>query len=196
MRIGIDIDGVITDLETFVKDYGAKFCVDEGLEVNIQYGCYDEAKSLNLTKEQADKFWNTYMKYYSTKYNTREFASEVIKRLKNEGNEIYIITARNEEGLTGEDYGKMKEFVSIWLEENGIEYDRIIYTEESKLAYCVGNYIDVMVEDNPNNVKEISTKIPVLCMNCGYNMDVEGENITRVYSWYDVYQKINSYKNR
>lgn len=196
MRIGIDIDGVITDIETFVKDYGAKFCVDEGIEINISYGNYDEAKSLNLTQEQTDKFWNTYMKYYSTKYNPREFASDVIKKLKSEGNEIYIITARNEYGLVGEDYGRMRDFVNDWLKENGIEYDRIIYTENSKLPYCVGNYIDIMIEDSPRNIEEVSTKIPVLCMNCGYNRDVEGENITRVYSWYDVYQKIKCCKNR
>lgn len=196
MRIGIDIDGVITDIERFLADYGTKFCIEEGIDINIDYGCYDPAGAFNWTKEQTEKFWNQYMKYYATKYRPREFAVEVIKKLKDENNEIYIITARSEYGLIGEDYGKMKSFVNNWLEENEIEYDRIIFTEGSKLPYCIGNYIDIMIEDCSENVKEISTKIPVLCFDCGYNRDFEGVNITRVYSWYDIYQKINSCKCR
>ena len=58
------------------------------------------------------------------------------------------------------------------------------------MPYCVGNYIELMIEDAPKNVREISSKIPVLCFNNNYNAKVEGENITRVYSWYDVYNKI------
>ena len=36
MNIGIDIDGVLTDIEKFMIDYGTKFCLEEGLEVNIK----------------------------------------------------------------------------------------------------------------------------------------------------------------
>lgn len=194
MRIGIDIDGVLVDLEKFVCDYGMKFCVQNNLKYNIKQGEYDEAKALGISNEDAEKFWNKYLKYYATKYKSRDFASEVIKKLKEEGNEIYIITARNEWGLTGEDYGNMKNFVSQWLEDNNISYDKIIYTEGSKIPYCIGNYIDIMIEDSPKNIKEISTKIPVMCYNCTYNEELEGQNITRVYSWYDIYNKIKNMK--
>ena len=66
----------------------------------------------------------------------------------------------------------------------------MVYTEGSKLPYCIGNYIDIMIEDSPKNVKDISSKIPVLCYNCNYNANIEGDKITRVYSWYDIYNKI------
>ena len=110
--------------------------------------------------------------------------------LKEEGHEIYIITARNDYGVPQEYIGKMKEIVPKWLKDNNIPYDKIIYTEGSKLPYCVGNYVEIMIEDSPRNVEELSTKIPVLCFNCKYNENLEGKNITRVYSWYDVYSKI------
>ena len=190
MRIGIDIDGVLTDIEKFLCDYGIKFCVESNLEYNLNLEEYDEDKMLGISYENADKFWNKYLKYYATEYKVRDFAAEIISKLKKEGHEIYIVTARNEDGLVGEDHGKMKEFVSKWLKENHIEYDKIVYTEGSKLPYCVGNYIELMIEDAPKNVRERSSKIPVLCFNNNYNAKVEGENITRVYSWYDVYNKI------
>lgn len=194
MRIGIDIDGVLTDIERFVADYGSKFCIENGLELKMIPGHYDESKSFNWTEEQDIKFWNEYLVYYATKYPTREFASDVINKLKEEGHEIYIVTARCEWGLPPESYGKMKTFVAEWLKENNIYYDKIIYTEGSKVPYCVGNYVELMIEDCPDNVKDIATKLPVLCFDCKYNENLEGNNITRVYSWYDVYSKIKEMK--
>lgn len=190
MRIGIDIDGVLMDIERFIVDYGTKFCIENNLPINVKMGEYDECKMLNLTGEQAIKFWNQYLVYYATEYPPREFASEVIHKLKDEGHEIYIVTGRNDYGLPKEYIGKMKEIVPKWLKDNDISYDKIIYTEGSKLPYCVGNYVEIMIEDWDKIVKDVSTKIPVLCFNCKYNEGAEGDNITRVYSWYDVYSKI------
>lgn len=190
MRIGIDIDGVLTDIERFILDYGTKYCIENNLPININEGEYDECKAFNWTEEQAIKFWNEYIVYYATKYKAREFASEIINKLKQEGHEIYLVTARNDYGVPKEYIGRMREFVTQWLKDNNICYDKIIYTEGTKLPYCVGNYIEIMVEDCPENIKDISMKLPVLCYDCQYNKNIEGENITRVYSWYDVYNKI------
>lgn len=190
MRIGIDIDGVLTDIERFLVDYGTKFNMDNNLPINIMEGEYSEEKAFNWKNEQAIKFWNEYLVYYATKYPIRYFASEIISKLKEEGHEIYIITARNEYGLPEDYKGKMKELVSQWLKDNEICYDKIIYTEGSKLPYCVGNYVEVMIEDCPDNIKDVSTKLPVLCFDCGYNKKIEGKNVIRVYSWYDIYSKI------
>ena len=195
MRIGIDIDGVLTDIETFLADYGTKYCIENNLPINIKQVDYDETKTFNWTEEQTIKFWNKYIIYYATKYPAREFASEIIKKLKEEGHEIYIITARNDYGVPEEYIGKMRsEIAPKWLEENKIVYDKIIYTEESKLPYVVGNYVELMIEDSPQNIIEISSKIPTLCYNNLYNQKVEGKNITRVYSWYDIYNKIKNMK--
>ena len=51
-----------------------------------------------------------------------------------------------------------------------------------------------MIEDNPKNTIEISSKIPVLCFNAMYNAGIEGENIQRVYSWYEIYEKLENKK--
>ena len=191
MRIGIDIDGVLTDMERFLADYGSKFCVENNISLNIENIEYDEFKTFNWTEEQGIKFWNEYIIYYATKYPARDLASEVIKKLKEEGHEIYIITARNDYCVPKEYIGKMRdEIVPRWLKENEIPYNKIIYTEGSKLPYVVGNYIELMIEDSPINIVDISSKVPTFCYNNLYNKDVKGENITRVYSWYDIYDKI------
>lgn len=188
MRIGIDIDGCLADVAKFITDFGTKFCYENNINFNFKEDEYDEVKALGISNENVEKFWNQHLVYYATKYPAREFASEVIKKL-NEHNEIYIITARNEDGLPEEAYGYMQKMVKTWLENQKIQYSKLIFTTGSKLPYCLENKIDLMIEDAPKNVIEISQKIPVLCFDNPYNKNVEGKNIIRVYSWYDVLSK-------
>ena len=190
MRIGIDIDGCLTDCAKFVIDYGTKFCVENNIDYKITENEYDEAKALGISYEDTEKFWNKYLPYYVIEYKPREFAPEIINKLK-QNNEIYIITARNEYGLPPEHYGHMQDFVKKWLEDNDIYYDKLIFTMGSKLPYCMENKIDIMVEDSPKNVLDVSKEIEVLCFDNPYNKKIEGNNIERVYSWYDVYSKIS-----
>ena len=194
MRIGVDIDGVLTDIERFMIDYGSKFFIDNKIPLNLKPGFYDDVKMLNCTEEQAVDFWRKYIIYYFQEYPARDFASEVIKKLKKEGHEIYILTGRNQYGVPNEYIGKIKELTEQWLKENDILYDKIIYTEGSKLPYCKGNYIELMIDDYSKVLEEVSPQIPTICFNCYYNEDIEGKNITRAYSWYDVYSKIEAMK--
>lgn len=189
MRIGIDIDGVMTDMDTFMYDYGIKFCQERGITYHPKRGEYYENAALGITDEQVEMFWNEYLEFYATNYGPREFAKEVIHQLK-EKHEIYIITARNEEGLPPETYGQMQSMVKNWLKQNEIEYDKLIFTKNGKLPYCIENNIELMIDDSPKNIIEIATKIPVFCYDNSYNREIEGENITRVYSWYDILNRL------
>ena len=192
MRIGIDLDGVLTDIERFMLDYGSKYCVENNIPLNIKLGSYDDTEMLNCTDEQAVDFWRTYIIDYFTKYPARDCAKEVIKKLKEDGHEIYIVTGRSEYGVPSEYINKIKEMTETWLKENDIPYDKLIFTEDNKLPYCIGNYIEVMIDDWTKVIKEVSTRIPTIVFNCYYNQDAEGENIIRAYTWYDVYEKIKA----
>ena len=196
MKIGIDIDGVLTDISRAILDYGAKFCYDNGLEFIAHPEEYNERKALTLSDECIEKFWNQYLEIYATKYPTREFAREVIQKLKEYGHSICIITARNEEGLPPETYGTMQLMVKEWLQDNEIIYDELVFSKESKVPYCMEHKLDIMIEDSPRNVLEISQKMPVLCFDNPYNKQVEGKNITRVYSWYDILYKIEKMQSK
>lgn len=192
MRIGIDIDGVLTDIERFILDYGSKFCYENNIPFQIKEGIYDEQATFGWTEEQTIKFWNDYIVYYATEYPARDFASDIVKKLKENGHEIILLTARNNYGVPTSHLDKMPELVSEWLKKKDIPYDRIIYTEGSKLPYCVGNYIDVMIEDKPENIIDVATKIPVINFVSNYNINVTGDNIRKAYSWYDVYDIIEN----
>ena len=195
MNIGIDIDGVLVDLERYVIDYGTKMCVEKKWPINLKLNEYFEGKKFSWSEDQEEEFWNTYLEDYVLNTKPREFAKEVIDKLKKENNKIYIITARNEEGLPPESYGKMQEFTKKWLLDNEIEYDKLIFASDlEKLEQCTKNNIDIMIEDSPNNILNISKKIKVIKYDCKYNKNIEGDNIITAYSWYHIYNIIKETK--
>lgn len=186
MKIGIDIDGVITDLSRFYLDYGAKFAFENNIEKISNPNGYEIEEILNLEEGKHIEFWEKYDDYYTKKIYTREFASEVIKKLKEEKNEIHLITARNPKEEQSE------KWTTDWLKENNIYYDKLEFTTE-KVNYCKNNNIDLMIEDSVKNILELSKEISVICFDTRYNKECQGENITRCYSWYDIYSKIKKY---
>lgn len=193
MRIGIDIDGVLTDIEQWQLDYGSKYYYEKYNKTIANPKGYDTSEIFNVAAKMDNEWWFVGIRDYM-KEPARKFAGEVISKLKNEGNEIYIITARSSDlSYTNVTTEEMQEEVRIWLRDNGVIYDKLIFSPEDKLEICLENKIDMMIEDRPTNINQISTKIPVICYNAGYNEQCKGENITRCYSWYDIYDKYKQY---
>ena len=194
MRIGIDIDGVLTDFEKWQLDVGSKFFLKYNKNIVVPDG-YDSDVVFNVTKEMDSEFWNEYLYDYAQNEPARKFSNEVIDKLRRKGYEIYIITARY---LTDKnnDLGKeMRKIVKDWLKNNKINYDKIIFSPEDKLEICKENNIDIMIEDKVENINNISKIIPVICFNAGYNKMCSGKNICRAYTWYDVYYQITNIIN-
>lgn len=193
MRIGIDIDGVLTDIEQWQLDVGGKFFSKFNKSVINKDG-YEITEIFNVSNELDSQFWDEYLYEYVTKEPSRKYASEVIKKLKDDGNEIYIVTARYLTDRNTADGKRMREIVVNWLKEQNIYYDEIIFSPEDKKENCKKYNIDIMIEDKVDNINKISSIIPVICFHAGYNRECKGNNIYRVYNWYDIYNLINGGK--
>ena len=66
MRIGIDIDGVITDLNTFYLDYCSKYSMEKAKGELINPNAYITLDMYDWGEKVDDEFWNKYMAIYST----------------------------------------------------------------------------------------------------------------------------------
>ena len=197
MRIGIDIDGVLTDIEQWQLDYGSKVVFEQYHKEIINSDGYDIKEIFNVERNLDDDFWRKYLFEYSIKEPARKFSDEVTNKLTEDGNEIYIITARFLTDKEDENGRKMRDIVINWLKKYNIDYDKIIFSPEEKLDICLDNNIDLMIEDKVDNINTISEKIPVICFDARYNKECKGKNIYRCYSWYDIYAKIqNINKNK
>ncbi len=195
MNIGIDIDGVLTDIEKWQLDYGSKFYYETFNKEIINPKGYETNEIFESDIKYDDLFWDRYFKEYSINVEARKFASEVILKLKKDGYKIFIITARGSflshsaSVMTKEEN---EQIVKDWLKKNEIYYDRLIFSPEDKMDICIKNNINIMIEDKTANINKISDKIPVICFNAGYNEECKGENIFRVYTWYDIYNTIEN----
>ncbi|MEG1494909.1 MAG: hypothetical protein RR047_00415 [Bacilli bacterium] len=187
MRIGIDIDGVLTDIAKYEIDLGTKYFCNQQVSI-VDSKAYFTKDMFNITKEMDNQFWASIIYDYIESEPPRKFASEIIKKLKNLGHEIYLITARSSELNMSQE--EIQSLTLTWLKENDIYYDKIIFSPEDKLEVCLDNKIDLMIEDKPENIKDISSKIPVIVFDSNYNETCLGPNIIRCYSWYDIYIKI------
>ena len=86
MRIGIDIDGVLTDIEQWQLDTGGKFFSKFDKSIVNRDG-YEITEIFNVSDELDNQFWNKYLYEYVTKEPSRKYASEVINKKKQEGKE-------------------------------------------------------------------------------------------------------------
>lgn len=190
MRIGIDIDGVLTNVEEFEIDYGSKYLYESGMFNKVINNIDFKKEDLNIDENIGKEVWSKAI-YDYIEIPPRNFAGEIIKKLKEKGNIICIITNRSSNlsycDITPE---RMKEIVIKWLKDNSIYYDELIFANGDKTDFIITNKIDVMIEDNPRNIQEISKLIPVICYNARYNTEIIDNNILRCYSWYDIYSKL------
>lgn len=190
MRIGIDIDGVLTEEKKYIIDYGTKFFIENNISYTINDDNFYGQEIFGVTKEQYKKFLNNYIFEYSKNVKVRPFASEIIKKLK-KAHEVFIITARDLTTYENKYQIKMQQIVKKWLYDNDILYDEIIFSKNKDII-CEEKEIDIMIEDNPENIIAISKKIPVICYNNIYNRKICNNNVYRCFSWYDIYNKINN----
>lgn len=193
MNIGIDIDGVLTNLEHYIATVGKKYTIennlgfDDEMNPNTIYGF--------LTKEDSHRFWDKHWENYSTTIEVRKNASNIIEQLKKDGNKIIIITARTYDSQiikSGIHRQKnMEQLIIQWLNKNHIKYDKIIFSPLNKLNDCLDNKIDVMIEDSVANIEQLKNHMEIICFNAKYNRSYMNSQMHRVYNWDEIYHIIN-----
>lgn len=189
MNIGIDIDDTISETFETLLPYAQRYTIEElGKEAKVNLNqdflnhFYIE-RMFNWNKEEAMNFWIKYYEEILRQVNIKKFASDVIKKLKNNGNKIFLITARW--SMRG---SNIEETTIKWLEKNNIEYDALFLDAENKVNLIKDNKIDIFIDDSYQNCKDISEKTDakVYMMNSRVNENFKIENVKRVYSWCEL----------
>lgn len=191
MNIAFDIDGVLTDFETFLNVFGTKYlkCKKDNLIpssiVGERFGC---------TEKQERKFYKKYLFWYSKHFPVRENAAGIIRELKQKGHKVYIISARalsDRKDILG---SIMRHIVVKWLKKNGIVFDDIYFVSLKNSAIekrdiCQMKKIDIMVEDDPINIESIAEACRVICLDADYNRNLQ-VTCMRANDMNDVYSLV------
>ena len=94
MNIGIDVDGVLTNYRKFTIEQGLKYCKENNKGKLVNPEAYDSIDMFDWDEETDSDFWNKNIFLYAEKNPAIQGASENIKKLKEDGHTIFIITAR------------------------------------------------------------------------------------------------------
>ena len=194
MNIGIDIDGVLSDIAGFTIEKGLEFCKETGKGSLQNVISYDTQEVFGWDKETDDEFWKKYIFLYATENPVMNNAPENIKKLKEDGHNLYIITARWPAGPDVKNIeirDKMRETVRNWLAKNNVIYDELIFTPEDKSQAIKEKNIDIMIDDSPYNLRDLSKITKMICYDWPYNRDVNNENIHRCNNWDEIYDYIS-----
>lgn len=191
MRIGIDLDDTITKTDEILFKYAKIYNEEEKILFNINREEWNLTKAFGWNKENIKEFFSKYLKSIYEEAEIKENAKEKINVLKDDGNKIIIITARDTKSLK-----EVHEVCKDWLINNKINVDKIVVDGEDKAQKCLENKIDIFIDDNICNCENVynNLKIPVLLMNSRYNKDYQNPKIKRVYNWNEIYNEICKYK--
>jgi len=194
MNIAIDIDDTISETFETIMPYAIKFTIEDlkrvpKLEMTGTYRTHFYVVDICKWKKlEAMKFWLKYYVQILKNVNCKKFAPEVIKKLKENGNKIFLVTARK-----GFNKDQTKQITKKWLEENNIEYDELVLEAEDKLKILQEKDIDIFIDDSYDNCSNVAenSDIKVYMMDSKVNEKFEHEKIQRVYSWPEIGKLVN-----
>lgn len=175
MRIGVDIDGVISDsyplwLDELNRHYGKNIpCVND----------YNMHLAFEVSPEDMNEFFETNIERLLTMPEAIPGAKEGIEILRQEGHEIIYVTARTLD---------QKDFTERWFKQKGIHREQVIYTGFCSKLDAVKQWgIEVFIEDYQKNAKLIAEYgVPVFLLDASYNQEELPPGITRCHSWEDI----------
>lgn len=196
MRIGIDIDNVISNFnDTVVEAY-----LQHDKKLKNTGIINDKAKvfrrgMFDWSEEEEKEFYYKNIEKWANMIKPINGAEYYIKKLKQDGNEIYIISGRD----NGE-YKNPYKLTEEWLKKYNIIYDKLIltnaYNKREKAEVCLKNNVNIMIEDSIETcVNLINNGIETYTMNTRFNQN--DLSLNRVSTWSEIYYKISSkYKKK
>lgn len=195
MIIGIDIDDTtVVTVKSMVK-YGDKYDTEvlgrEAKKDNLgQIKDRYYMKALyGWTEEEKFAFFDMYYKNVLEECYPLPNAVEMINKLKSEGNDIIFITAR----LTNIKNCNTENITKTTLEKYGIPYDKIILNVDNKLKFCKENGVEIFIDDSFDTCKSLQENgIKAYLMTTKMNRNIETQDVERVTSWDEIYDKISN----
>ena len=193
MNIGLDVDGVIFNTEEWLSLYAEIFDIETYKKDTLikPYEYYKELQ-YDWEKEKSDEFLKTYL--LKSTYDSTFIAGAiwVIKRLKELGHKIIIISAR------GNDYPEALPVLEKRFEDAGLTFDKIHWKINNKLDVCLTENIDIMVDDRPSTCKKLSdNNIHTLYLKNESRVELENNDYLKtVRNWGEIYKQIILYSQK
>lgn len=193
MRIGLDIDNVITDLDDkLLKEFLIEDKKKRNSGIINPHASHIINGMFDWSKKEVDDFFAQNMQQLARELKPRRNCRKVIEKLLADGHEIYLITHR-----VYPHYTEPYEVTVEWFEKHKIPYTQLIISSESDKTYeCKKNKIEIMVDDRIDKCT-VMTKNGINCivMKTRYHKN-EKHNLLVAKSWDNLYEEIKNWKKK
>ncbi|MCL7747210.1 hypothetical protein [Halalkalibacter alkaliphilus] len=175
-RMGLDIDGTVTDPNTFIpylnKHFKKSLTLDDLTE-------YDLTSVLDISEKQ---FWDWMGKHEALIYKEAELAAHAELTLHEwtKHHDLIYITARR---------SHLAEITQHWFLTKSVPFDHIeLVGKHDKLDAVREHQLDIFFEDKHDNAVAIAEefKIPVILMDTPYNRLPSPKNVIRANNWVEA----------
>ena len=187
MNIGVDLDGVLFDTENWFRTYSMLYNYEHVKKAEVDREELYFSHRFNWTDNEVDEFFDQYLEMIELEAPVMPLAKEILKRLKEDGHKLYIITNR------GSKYKVEIAVTEKRLKDLGVEFDGINLGIYNKAEMCKDLKIDLMIDDLYNNAEKVSSSgIKTLYFRdlVLKQFDEENKYVHEVRNWADVYVEI------
>ena len=194
MKIGIDTDGVLTDLYAYNNNLGKNVLKKR----MINPSGYNMEEMFGVGVVWKLVYGLKYFFQYCEEWEPREHATEMIQKLNADGHQLYEITARKFVTMRNPLGVYSRRLLEEWYQRHEMAFEKIVYCSESgapeeKYRACVENHCSIMIEDKPDVAEYLMEKgIKVVLFDAPYNQSVTGEQMVRVKDWIEAYEVIQT----
>jgi len=196
MTIGIDIDGVLTNIHNFNMRHAPAFFKRKYDRDVVDETPYDIRDMFACSDKEWMAYWRRYLIKYATAEPARQGAREFTDKLRKDGHEIIIISKRVFSARKGFLGMFMRTMVRNWLHRNGIWHREAIFcahdVTDIKKTICLEKNVKILIDDEPDNIYSVAEVAKVICFDTSYNKDVAGENIFRAGDFDESYELITA----
>lgn len=190
MIIGVDIDDTLTDIRDEVGAAALKYAQSLNKDIDETKVVWDKNNNGSSFKERYNfnydellYFFGNIQENITKKAKPREDVVDVIKKLREDGHKIYIITARDSEF-----HNNPYELSKTWLNKNNIEYDKLIVDARDKEKICREQNVEIFIDDKLSNCMQISNENIVTIRITNYTE--QHQNIVNKKNWKEIYEYI------
>ncbi len=193
MRIGLDIDNVITDFDRGILE---GFLIEDKNKRNrgiinpkanhVTKGMFD------WSEEEVKDFYAKYTESIAQDLHPRRNCKKIMDKLLEEGDELILISHR-----AAPDYQHPFETTEKWLSKNNIKYTKLILSESpDKTKECKEERVDVMIDDRVSQCLKMSSNgIQCFVMKTRYNSCYK-HDLKILTSWNNLFEEIEKCKKK
>lgn len=195
MKIAIDVDDCICN--SLEWDFACAWYYNKKNhpdDKNFYYTIFHSAPEIfKFSSFETEKFYTQQRKFLIEKklLYPKPFVKEVLDNLLKNGDEIYILTSREDKYWNND----AKRETQKWLKKYKINYTSLIANCLEKGLKCAELKVDLLIDDNPKYIQQVNAQgIRTIILSAPYNLKYKNILNTHASCWPEVYQIIQDLK--